>query len=377
VNYFTLKPPFKNRESDMQDVPRIINAAGKLTALGGSAQSDPVAMAQANAASKHLDLAALRQAAGDHIASLTGAEAACITTGAAAGIAISIAALISGNNLRKVQQLPYSEDDHHIILQAGHAVNFGASIEQMIRLGGGLPWVIGDTNSVSERLLAETLETATDNCGFLYVKSHHCVQENMVPLDRCIALCHEANIPVIVDAAAEEDLEFYIASGADLVTYSGGKAFSGPTVGFIAGRKDLIDSCELQFRGIARTMKVGKEQIFGLLKALEEYQALDTEVRGLELEKQNDVIVSALDSISHYQAFLKPDEAGRGFDRVAISAADDGFPIRDLVRFLSEGEPGIRTRNHHLDQGYLLIDPRELLAGDSGIIIKRLQQFTP
>jgi D-glucosaminate-6-phosphate ammonia-lyase len=361
----------------MQDIPRIINAAGKLTALGGSAQSGPVAMAMAKAASKHVDLKTLRQAAGDHVATLTGAEAACITTGAAAGIAISVAALITGNNLMKVQQLPYADDEYHIFLQAGHAVNFGASIEQMIRVGGGLPWIIGDTNSVSERQLAETLETATSHCGFLYVKSHHCVQENMISLDQCIALCHQAEVPVIVDAAAEEDLQLYISAGADLVTYSGGKAFSGPTVGFIAGRKDLIESCELQFRGIARSMKVGKEQIFGLLKALEEYQDLDPEERSSNLKQQNESIISALSDVVHFKAYLKPDEAGREFDRVAISAATEQFSIRDLVQFLSEGKPGIRTRNHHLDQGYLLIDPRELMNGDPELIVKRLLQFSP
>lgn len=361
----------------MQNIPRIINAAGKLTALGGSAQSGSVALAQAKAASKHVDLALLRQAAGDHIATLTGAQAACITTGAAAGIAISVAALTAGNNLRKVQQLPYTEDEHHIILQAGHAINFGASIEQMIRLGGGLPRIIGDTNSVPERLLSEAVETATDNSGFLYVKSHHCVQENMVSLDRCITLCHQADIPVIIDAAAEEDLQFYISSGADLVTYSGGKAFTGPTVGFIAGRKDLIESCELQFRGIARTMKVGKEQIFGLIKALEEYQELDFAARSEELKQKNETIISALEKFEYIRAVLKPDEAGRDFERVAISASDEKFAIRDLVKFLAEGEPGIRTRNHHLDQGYFLIDPRELIEGDALIIIKRLQQFSP
>jgi uncharacterized pyridoxal phosphate-dependent enzyme len=360
----------------MQDIPRIINAAGKLTALGGSAQSGPVAMAQAKAARKHVDLATLRQAASNQIAELTGAEAACITTGAAAGITISVAALVTGNNLIKAQQLPLTDDEYHIFLQAGHAVNFGASIEQMIRLGGGLPSIIGDTNSVLERQLTETLETATSNCGFLYVKSHHCVQENMISLEQCIALCHQAGVPVIVDAAAEEDLQLYIAAGADLVTYSGGKAFSGPTVGFIAGKKDLIDCCELQFRGIARTMKVGKEQIFGLLKALEEYQEYNTEERTKVLKHQNENIIQALAEVSHFKVYLKTDEAGREFDRVAISATDAQFSIRDLVQFLDQGQPSIRTRNHHLDQGYLLIDPRELITGDSELIVKRLLEFS-
>ena len=93
----------------MVEIPTIINAAGKLTALGGSAQSAAVARVQSEAAGQHVDLAQLRGLAGEKIAAITGAEAACITTGAAAGMAISIAALITGNNLNKVQQLPYTE----------------------------------------------------------------------------------------------------------------------------------------------------------------------------------------------------------------------------------------------------------------------------
>jgi L-seryl-tRNA(Ser) seleniumtransferase/D-glucosaminate-6-phosphate ammonia-lyase len=359
----------------MVEIKKIINAAGKLTALGGSAQSAGVARAQAEAAGQHVDLAQLRGLAGEQVAAMTGAEAACITTGAAAGMAISIAALITGNNLNKVQQLPYTEDDHSIILQAGHAVNFGASVQQMISIGGGQPWIIGDTNSVPERLLKDTLESGEEFTGFLYVQSHHCVQQNMIPLGRCIELCQAFQVPVVVDAAAEEDLTYYVSVGADLVTYSGGKAFGGPTVGFITGRADLIESCELQFRGIARTMKVGKEQIFGLLQALDEYQDLDETAHRAELKSRNQKIMDEIAGLSCYSLALKPDEAGREFSRVAVSARDGNFAIRDLVHFLKKGDPSIRTRNHHIDQGLILIDPRELKEKDPQAITDRLKDF--
>ena len=89
-----------SRKHHMKEIPipQVINAAGKLTALGGSAQSDTVASALADAARTHLDLAAYRAAAGARIAELTGAEAACVTSGAAAGVAISVAALLTGTD---------------------------------------------------------------------------------------------------------------------------------------------------------------------------------------------------------------------------------------------------------------------------------------
>lgn len=352
----------------------VINAAGKLTALGGSAQSDAVARAQADIAGKHVDLAVLRALAGRRVAELTGADAACVTSGAAAGIAISVAAVLTGTDLDRVQRLPQATGPNDVLLQAGHAVDFGAPVEQMIRLGGGNPRVIGNTNAVPERLLTEIL-TNGPAAAFLYVKSHHCVQENMIPLEHCITHCHSHHVPVIVDAAAEDDLQRYIAAGADLVTYSGGKAFGGPTVGFIAGKEALIEACELQFRGIARTMKVGKEAIMGLLVALDEYTETNPQTTRQALAETNRRILDDLSGCTNLALSLKPDEAGRPFERVAVTAAGNAFRARELAEFLASGSPAIRTRNHHLDQGIVLIDPRELSDDDVGTIIERLKDF--
>lgn len=358
------------------DVRPIINAAGKLTALGGSAQSEAVADAQARAAMQHVDLAELRAGAGARIAEITGAEAACVTSGAAAGIAISVAAVITGQNLDAVRRLPQTDGPRPILLQAGHAVDFGATVEQMIRLGGGHPTIIGSTNSVPLRLLEESLG-AREATAMLYVQSHHCVQENMISLPQCIAACHAHKVPVIVDAAAEEDLHRFILAGADLVTYSGGKAFGGPTAGFIAGKQALIAACELQFRGIGRTMKVGKEAISGLIAALTAYLERDEPAHHAHVQATNQQLLKGISAISCFDAGLKPDEAGRSFDRVSIGPRKGAFDIRDLVDFLAMGSPSIRTRNHHLDQGILLIDPRELGSADVDIILKRLGEFTP
>ena len=192
-----------------------------------------------------------------------------------------------------------------------------------------------------------------------------------IQLDACIAHCHHAGIPVIVDAAAEEDLRAYIEAGADLVTYSGGKAFGGPTSGFIAGSQEHIAACEMQFRGIARTMKVGKEQIAGLLSALAAYTSRDQQTESAQLQAINNQILKGLEQYAALSVALQPDEAGRHFSRVRVAAADQQFAIQQLVEFLSQGNPSIRTRNHHLDQGYLLIDPRELREGHVHQILAR------
>ena len=357
-------------------VTPVINAAGKLTALGGTAQHQDVAQAQAAAARSHVDLAELRARAGELIAAYTGAEAASVTTGAAAGVAITVAAVVAGADPERVARLPDSDGwPNRVLIQGGHWVNFGAPVEQMVRLGGGRPEMVGSAQSVPEELLELALGDDPPAAALMYVQSHHSEQEQMVSLDRCIELAHARDVPVLVDAAAEEDLRRYIALGVDLVTYSGGKAFGGPTVGFIAGRRDLVEACEAQTRGIARPMKVGKEQIVGLLAALERYDAND---EAAELERRrrvNATILAALDGIDAVDASIRMDEAGRPIERIALRAVNEAFDPRDLVAFLASGSPSIRMRNHHLDQGIAQLDPREVTEQQATVIAARLREF--
>ena len=352
---------------------RVINAAGKLTALGGSAQSKTIANAQAAAAQLHLDMSALREEVASQIANLCCAEAACVTSGAAAGITISVAAMICRDNPELGARLPQVPDRKAILIQAGHNINFGADIEQMIHMAGADTVIAGTKAKVTESDIKEALRV--EPIGLLYVQSHHCIQENRVDLASCIELANKAGVPVIVDAAAEDDLQKYIAMGADLVTYSGGKAFGGPTSGFIAGRHDLVELCEHQFRGIARPMKVSKEQLTGLSLALSEYASRNHEAILVAWDQLNQKLVDAFAHSSIYRLETKPDEAGRNFERVSVIPNQQKFDCRDLVQFLADSTPSIRTRNHQINEQRVLIDPRELSEADMGEIITRLREF--
>ncbi|MDA0365628.1 MAG: SelA-like pyridoxal phosphate-dependent enzyme [Chloroflexi bacterium] len=356
-------------------VPTVINAAGKLTALGGTGQDDAVATAQADAARAHVDLALLRERAGALIAERCGAEAAMVTTGAAAGIALTVAACIAGADPERVQHLPDPDGwPNAVLLQAGHWVHFGAPVEQMIRLGGGRPVSFGSDDEVTDGDLTAAL-AAGETAAVMFVQSHHAKQERRLPLERCIALAHAQDVPVIVDAAAEEDLRRYVAIGADLVTYSGGKAFGGPTSGFVVGRSELIAACEAQGRGIGRPMKVGKEQIAGLLVALERYEQRDGTAEDERRGRVNAAITEALTGISGVYVTLRADEAGRPIERVAVSAVNGAFDVHALVRFLEAGDPSVRTRNHHLPEGIVLFDPREVTESQAEQIAARLRAF--
>ena len=355
---------------DELNVPRVINASGRMTALGVNTLSDEVLAAMAEAGRSYVDMRELRQAAEERIAELIGAQDALITTGAAAGVALMVAACIAGDDLVRVQALPDAlGHPHEILLQAGHQVSFGAPVVQMIRMAGGQPHPIGLVNSVNEAHLTGAFGPQT--AAFLYVQSHHTVHKGMLALERCIELCADENVPVLIDAAAEEDLTHFVQSGAALVTFSGGKAIGGPTSGIVAGRRALVQACRAQNGGIGRPMKVGKEQILGLWVALEAYRQRD--VAGEQA--RNRAIVDEL--LAGFAPFAETrrlaDEAGRGIERAGIVLTAER--AAQLVDFLEKGSPPIHTRGHLVALGIVAFDPRPLAEGDVAVIVGRVGEF--
>ncbi len=355
------------------NVPTVINASGMMTHLGGASVAPDVAQAMAQAGQAHVDLGVLKRRAGDVIAAWAGAEAGWVTSGASAGIAIMTAACVAGTDPARVAALPDAVwEPRSILLQTGHDVNFGAPVEQMIRIGGGRPVRIGWANACTPELLRASIDART--AAILFVQSHHAVQKEMVGLDQVIAIAHAVHCAVLVDAAAEEDLTRYVAMGADLVTYSGGKAFGGPTSGIIVGRSPRIDACRAQEAGIARPMKVGKEAIIGLLTALERYVQRDDAARETEQRQICDALLAGLKDLPHTKVQLAADEAGRAITRVALSPSSDvlGFDAVTLMRDLGTGSPQIFVRGHLASTGTILLDPRPLRPSDVPVVVRAI-----
>jgi uncharacterized pyridoxal phosphate-dependent enzyme len=360
-------------------VTRVINAAGRMTMLGGSALADEVADAMAEAGRGYVRLADLHSRAGELIAGWTGAEAACVTTGAAAGIALMVAACVAGTDPAAVELLPDVDGDkREVLIQIGHQVSFGAPVAQMIRLGGGRAISVGWANGVRRDHIESAIGPNT--AAFLYVQSHHTVHHGMLPLATCLEVCRTHGVPFLVDAAAEEDPRAYVATGVDAVAYSGGKAFGGPTSGFVAGRRAVIEGCRAQERGIGRPMKVGKESIVGLLVALERYVARDEAVATAELARQQrivDGIAAGLRDARGLRVATIRDEAGRAIVRAAIHVDSTalGKNAADLAAFLATGSPAIYLRSHHAPEGYVAVDPRPIAEADVPLIVDRVRAF--
>ncbi len=355
---------------DKLNVPQVINASGRMTALGVNTLNDEVTEAVAQAGRSYVDMRTLRQAAEERIARLIGAEDAMITTGAAAGVALMVAGCIAGDDINRVQALPNPlGHPNQILLQAGHQVSFGAPIVQMIRMAGGEPRPVGLVNSVSEAHVTGAFGPQV--AAFLYVQSHHTVHKGMLSLARCVELSSNAGVPLLIDAAAEEDLTHFVQSGAALVAFSGGKAIGGPTSGIVAGQNALVQACRAQNGGIGRPMKVGKEQILGLWVALEAYAQRDTSAEQARNSKLVDDLLAGFAPFAETRRLT--DEAGRGIERAAILLPPDQTAA--LLTFLEKGAPPIHTRSHQANLGIVVFDPRPLADGDVEIIVNRVGAF--
>ncbi|VEB91386.1 selenocysteine synthase [Citrobacter koseri] len=189
------------------------------------------------------------------------------------------------------------------------------------------------------------------------LKSHHCVQKGMLGIEDFVQVAQIHNLPLIVDAAAEEDLHVWVASGADMVVYSGAKAFNAPTSGFITGKRTWIAACKAQHHGIARAMKIGKENMVGLVYALENYHQGQTIVTAEQLQP----VADAISAIRGLSADIEQDEAGRAIWRIRIrvNARELGLDAREVEAQLRGGDIAIYARRYNLHQGVFSPRPRE------------------
>jgi D-glucosaminate-6-phosphate ammonia-lyase len=352
-------------------LPRVINACGKMTLLGVSTVALDVMNEVAEAAASYVEIDRLLDRVGELISAHTGGEDSCVTSSASAGIAIAVAAAISKGDQCIVERLPDSADlANEVILLKGHSVNYGAPITTMIRLGGGIPVEVGQANESSAAHVASAISDRT--AALLYVKSHHTVQKGMVPLAEMVRVAREHHIPLIVDAAAEEDLRRYLQAGADLVVYSGAKAIDAPTSGFITGKKSLIQWCKAQYHGIGRPMKIGKEGMMGLVKALDRYALRRHD--GKAVIPALELAISRINTLPGLRADIEQDEAGRDIYRIRIRVDANGFgcDAATLEEKLRGGNPAIYARRYRLNAGEFSLDPRALQHDDLALIIDRL-----
>lgn len=351
---------------------RVVNASGRMSILGVSAPTDTVMEAMKRGGQSYVEIADLVDKAGDRIAGILGSEAAVVVNSASSGIALSVAALVTRGDRRRslrLHQEPIAKNE--IIMLKGHNVQYGAPVETMIYLGGGKLVEVGYANEGKAEHIEDAIGEQT--AAILYVKSHHCVQKNMISVEEAWEVAQRRGVPMIVDAAAEEDLRKYVQV-SDLAIYSGSKAIEGPTTGIVAGKRPYVEWLKIQLHGIGRSMKVGKESTFGLLQALDEYMVKeDTSER----EKAALQALLPLGELPGVSVTIVQDEAGRAIyrGRVKIDPAAAGTTAKAVNAGLQGGDIAIYTRDYGVKQGYFDIDPRSLQGDDLEVIVRRIREL--
>ncbi|HEX5164177.1 MAG TPA: aminotransferase class V-fold PLP-dependent enzyme [Thermomicrobiales bacterium] len=391
---------------DTLGVQPVINAAGPVTRLSGAPLHPEVAAAMAEAAQHCFRIEDLQAAAGRYLAEVTGAEAGYVTAGAAAGLSLSAAAAIAGLDVAAMDRLPDTTGlRDEIVVQRAHLTAYthalrlaGAKLVEVGYLGfpgQGITWPWQVEAAVNERTAALAWSVGS--------------AQGVVPLEEMVAIGRRHRLPVIVDAAASlppvENLQRFIAAGADLVAFSGGKAIGGPQAsGILVGRADLIESVALQHQdmdvypetwtwreryiasgrlpgpphhGIGRPLKVGKEEIAGLVVALRRFLVRDHLAERREQEERLAAIIAGLDGIPGVESELLDDSrAPRPYPTLVIRIDETIVeqPVETIVNALADGDPPICVSQNFLHERALGIVATTLKPGDEATIAGRLRE---
>ena len=352
----------------------IINVSGTMTALGASIIVPEAISAMAEMASQWVEMDDLQRAASAVVARLTGGEAGFITACCASGITMAIAGAMTGTNLLAIERLPDDTEGlkSEVVIQLGHIVNYGAPIDQSVRVAGAKVIPAGTVSVTQDYHVREAINERT--AAALYVVAHHTVQYGMLSLEEFCEICHAKGVPVIVDAASEYDLRSFLARGADIVVYSGHKFLSGPTSGIVTGRKDLVRAAYLQNRGVARAMKVGKESIAGTMAALDAWEKRDHAGIRQREEAALNLWKDAVQGIPGINAQIIPDPTNNPLDRLQVFVRPESrFTAAGLASALAAGSPPIIVRNHEVERGHFFLDPCNLHPGEAELVAEQLR----
>ncbi len=384
----------------------IINASGSVTRLGGAPMPPAVLRAFAEAAATAVPLDQLQGAASRVIAEVTGTEAGLVTAGAAAALTLGTAAILTGYDPGRMERLPHCDGfPHEFVISREHRNGY----DHAVRAAGVRLVEVGFheivANAGVRRTEAWEYEAAfgPNSAGVVYVFA----PDSRPPLQEVVERAHRRGLPVLVDAAGElpprRNLRAIAATGADLVTFSGGKAIRGPqATGILCGRRDLIGAAAVQMldmddhpelwdppaslidrnklaglprHGIGRGFKVSKEQIVALLTALRLFVAGDYADLVAAYRPRLEKIAAALRGLSATCHLLEREE-GESFPLLEIAVDEKalGRTALEICRRLRKGTPPIYVGHGRLHQGKLLVHPMHLDEQLTDVLVRRLRE---
>ncbi len=362
------------RETDVYrqlGVRTIINARGATTAVGGTLMPPEVTAAMAEAAKGFVVLDELNAAVGAQIAAATGAEAGYVTSGSAAGMLLAAAACITGTDMARIRRLPDTTGmPNEIIIHRAHRINY----DQMFRAPGAKLVEIGIPSATERWEYESAFSERTAAVAFVDSPS---IGSGALDFATIVDVAHAHDVPVIVDAASTlppvGHLTRWIAAGADLVIYSGGKGMRGPQdSGLLAGRADLIAAAKANGNpnaGIGRAMKVSKEAMVGLAIALDRFLHHDHDRDFAEHRAQAEQIIGGVAHLPAVVCELIADPERYPMPVAVVRPVGGAWSPAAVRDALTTGEPRVFV---NVELGGIGINTHCLRDGDVEQIVARL-----
>lgn len=384
-----------NPERDLpRDLPRdliaelgvrtFINAAGTYTVLTASLMRPEVVAAMAAASTRFVNIDELQEAAGRRMAELIGCDAAMITSGASAALTLGTAACITGKNQDRILQIPDLTDlKSEVIVQRLHRYGYDHAVRNC-----GVKMVEVDSTAELEAAINER----TAMMLFFNDREHI----GAIGAEEFVALGKKHGIPTFNDAAADvpptENLSKFTKMGFDLVTFSGGKGIRGPqSAGLLLGRRDLIEAarlnCSPNSDSIGRGFKINKEEIIGMLVAVESYLNRDAEAEWREWEQRVATIAAAVAGVESTQTETCVPPIANHVPHLKLTWRRDavGLSAEEVRERMRNGAPSIETTPASTAASLPLPMPPEgieemmigvwmLQPGEAEIVARRLRE---
>lgn len=371
----------RSRYYEQLGVRTHINCATTYTRLGGSVMRPEVAQAMADAAGCFVNIFDLQDAIGRRLADLTNNEAAYVSNGAAAGLALTTAACMTGEDLALMARLPSQTDGmkNEVVVHRVQRNWYDIAIRQV----GAKIVEIGHSLETQDWELDAAINERT--AAVFYFAGTH-LNRNTLPLSYVVERAHSRGVPVIVDAAAQlppiSNLwKFTRDEGADAAIFSGGKGLRGPqNSGLVVGSERIIKAVKLNGppnQRIGRSLKMSKEAMIGLLAAVECWLETDFAAEALVMSKTVDQWLAVWEEAASpdFHVFrLERNEAGEPIPRVIVEVQQGAVIDRDgLAGALRSGTPSIEVVLH--DESSIAFSPHLLQEGEAGQVGERVLEL--
>ncbi len=358
-------------------VTPIIHMVGTTTRYGGTILRPEAQQAMEDAAGALVDLNELNVKAGEAIAKLLGAEAATITSGAAGALLLQAAAVIAGTDPVKISSLPDTDGmSNEIVMQRAHRMGY----DQCYRAAGGKIVEVGFGGNTEDWQMEAAIGEKTAAVAHIVSPGNG---GRGLGFEAVMDIAHRNGVPVIVDAASmlppRANLFKFASAGADLVCYSGGKGIRGPQgTGILLGKADLVEAARRNAApnaAIGRAAKVSKEEIMGLIAAIDAFLQGDEDEEMATYRRRCDGLVDHLDEVPGVTAMVEHDNLVHIIPEAVVrfDASWTGRSPDEIVEALMNGPPPIYAKKLEPGNG-LVFNPFNPTDEEVQIVGRRLRE---